>query len=74
MSIGEACKPGQASSFVVDDVNRSIMFRPCGLISFKSSDVTYRYCDRCKRLITKNFLELNGGAGQDDRGQKDRQF
>jgi hypothetical protein len=42
MSIGEACKPGQESSFVVDDVNRSIMFLPCGLISFKSSDVTYR--------------------------------
>ena len=74
MSIGEACKPGQASSFVVDDVNRSIMFLPCGLISFKSSDVTYRYCDRCKRLITRNFLELNGGAGQDGRRQEDRQF
>ncbi len=73
MSIGEACKPDQASSFVVDDVNRSIMFLPCGLISFKSSDVTYRYCDRCKRLIIKNFLELNGSAGQDDRGQEDRQ-
>ncbi len=52
MSI-EPCKPRQASSFVVDEVNRSIMFLPCGVISFKPSDVTYRYCEQCKRFITK---------------------
>ena len=66
MTLNEICKPRQASSFVVDVVNRSIMFLPCGLISFKSSDVTYRYCEQCKRFITKNFLELNAGR-QDDR-------
>ncbi len=56
----EPCKPRQASSFVVDDVNASIMFLPCGLISFNPSDVTYRYCGKCKRFISKNFLDLTG--------------
>jgi hypothetical protein len=65
VTLYETCKPHQASSFVVDDVNRSIMFLPCGLISFQRSDVTYRYCARCKRFITRNFLELNAGQQQD---------
>jgi hypothetical protein len=69
VSLYETCKPHQASSYVVDD--RSIMFLPCGLISFKSSDVTYRYCERCKRIINKNFLELSPVARLDDGWQED---
>ena len=65
MTTFETCKPRQASSFVIDDIRRSIMFLPCGLISFNSSDVTYRYCGRCKRFITKTFLELNTGRQGD---------
>jgi hypothetical protein len=74
MTLYETCKPRQVSSFVVDDVNRSIMFLPCGLISFKPSDVTYRYCSRCKRFITRDFLALNRSVGRDDGRQEDRQF
>ena len=60
MSLAQTCKPRQPSSYIADEDSGSIMFLPCGLISFNYSHVRDRYCERCKRFITKNFLE----AGQ----------
>jgi hypothetical protein len=68
MPLHETCKPRQASGYVVDEVIGSIMFLPCGLISFKRSDVTYRTCDRCNRFITRDFLELCAGRQEGRQG------
>jgi len=73
MSMSEACKPYQASSYIADDESVSIMFLPCGVISFESGHVRDRYCTRCKRYITRNFLELKHPAGSADRGAVNRQ-
>ncbi len=51
----ETCKPGQASSYIADDDSISIMFLPCGGVSFDRSDVGERYCGPCNRFIIKNF-------------------
>jgi hypothetical protein len=51
----EACRPGQASSYIADDDSVSIMFLPCGVVSFDRSDVGERYCARCNRFIIRNF-------------------
>ena len=77
MSINEACKPRQASSYIADDDSVSIMFLPCGVISFEPGHVRDRYCARCNRFITRNFLELRHPARHAGRGvgrQQDRQF
>ena len=77
MSMSEACKPRQASSYIADDESVSIMFLPCGVISFESGHVRDRYCARCNRFIAKNFLELKHparSADRDDgRGREGRQ-
>ena len=70
MSMSEACKPRQASSYIADDESVSIMFVPCGVISFESGHVRDRYCARCNRFITKNFLELKPPARSTDRGDR----
>jgi hypothetical protein len=57
MTLYATCKPRQTSSYIADDDSGSIMFLPCGLISFDSNHVRDRYCLRCDRIITKNFLE-----------------
>ncbi|WP_300209767.1 hypothetical protein [Bradyrhizobium sp.] len=49
------CKPRQSSSFIVDDNSISILFLPCGVVSFELTDVRDRYCPKCNRLITKSF-------------------
>jgi hypothetical protein len=51
----ETCKPRQASSHIADDSSDSIMFLPCGVVSFDHNDVRDRYCARCDRFITKSF-------------------
>ncbi len=77
MSINETCKPGQLSGYIADDDSVSIIFLPCGVISFDSGHVRDRYCARCDRFIIKNFLEIRHAesrAGRDDGRQQDRQF
>jgi len=55
MTSFETCKPRQASSYIADDNSVSIMFLPCGAVSFDPSEVRDRYCARCDRFITKSF-------------------
>jgi len=77
MSTNETCKPRQVSSFIADDDSVSIMFLPCGVISFEPGHVRDRYCARCNRFIIKNFIELkhsDGRAGRREGRQQDRQF
>lgn len=74
MSTNQACKPRQASSYIADDYSVSIMFLPCGVISFEPGHVRDRYCARCNRFIIKNFLERNRTAARGDGRQEDRQF
>jgi hypothetical protein len=58
MTVIETCKPSQVSSYIADDESGSIMFLPCGVISFDRNDVRERYCTKCRRFIMRNF-ELN---------------
>jgi hypothetical protein len=77
MNTNETCRPRQVSSYIADDGSVSIMFLPCGMISFEPGHVRDRYCARCNRFIVKNFLELNhpdGRAARGDRRQQDRLF
>ncbi len=70
MSSG-VCKPRQSSSFIVDDDSISIMFLPCGVVSFELRDVRDRCCPKCNRLIAKSFEpeHRDQGAGSLHRGQ-----
>jgi hypothetical protein len=51
MTVIETCKPSQVSSYIADDESGSIMFLPCGVISFDRNDVRERYCTKCRRFI-----------------------
>ena len=51
----EICKPHQMSSYIADDNSLSIMFLPCGVVSFDRREVNERYCAKCNRFITKSF-------------------
>lgn len=51
----EGCTPHQRPSYIADDHSLSIMFLPCGVLSFDRREVIERYCPRCNRVITKTF-------------------
>lgn len=46
------CDPARMSCVVAPD-GKSIMFYPCGTVSYNPNDIKHRYCTRCHR-----FMEL----------------
>lgn len=47
----KVCAQGERSTCVISDDGRTIMFLPCGALSFNSNDVRERYCIRCHRFM-----------------------
>jgi hypothetical protein len=45
------CAQGERSTCVISEDRTTIMFLPCGVISFNANDVRERYCGHCHRFM-----------------------
>jgi len=55
MTVIETCMPSQVSSYIADDEGGSIMFLPCGVISFDRNDVRERYWYKMSSVHHEEF-------------------
>lgn len=55
------CAQHERSTHIASDDGKTIMFLPCGTISFNANDVRKRYCALCHRFINSTF-NINGPA------------